>query len=110
MGKRQKTDKKGIIYSTNSDYEYDFDNEEVETLPSNEQTLKVMLDKKNRKGRIVTLITGFVGTNNDLKDLGKLLKSKCGVGGSAKDDEIIIQGDFIQKIKEILQKEGFKIK
>jgi len=110
MGKKQKADRKGIVYSTNSDYNFEFDDEDVETLPNNEQILRVLIDRKNRKGKSVTLITGFVGNEDDLKDLGKLLKTKCGVGGSVKDGEIIIQGDFISKVKDILQKENYKVK
>ena len=97
-----------IVYSTNPDYHYqDEDSAQDETLPNEKQLLRVSLDKRNRKGKAVTLITGFVGTNDDLETLGKLLKTKCGVGGSAKDGEIIVQGDHRQKVLEILQKEGY---
>ncbi len=97
-----------IVYSTNPDYHYqDEDSAQDETLPNEKQLLRVSLDKRNRKGKAVTLITGFIGTNDDLETLGKLLKTKCGVGGSAKDGEIIVQGDHRQKVLEILQKEGY---
>ncbi|MFV0546512.1 MAG: translation initiation factor [Bacteroides sp.] len=98
-----------VVYSTNPDFNYD--NEETEeqaTLDASNQNLRVQLDKKNRGGKTVTLITGFIGSDDDLKLLGKLLKTKCGVGGSAKDGEIIVQGDFKQKIIDLLIKEGYK--
>lgn len=98
----------GVMYSKNPDFHYETDEEkEPETLPNEKQRLRVSLDKRNRGGKIVTLITGFVGTSADLSALGKLLKVKCGVGGSAKDGEIIVQGDFRQRVSEILRQEGF---
>ncbi|MGN0047823.1 MAG: translation initiation factor [Bacteroides sp.] len=97
-----------IVYSTNPDFMYETtQEEEAETLPPAQQRLRVQLDRKNRGGKVVTLVTGFVGNENDLKDLGKLLKSKCGVGGSAKEGEIIVQGDFKQKVFDLLKKEGY---
>jgi translation initiation factor 1 len=97
-----------IVYSTNPDYRYEKEySEEPDTLPKEKQLLRIQLDKRNRGGKQVTLITGFVGQEDDLQALGKLLKTKCGVGGSAKENEIIIQGDFRDKALEILQKEGY---
>ncbi|MDA3821305.1 MAG: translation initiation factor [Bacteroidales bacterium] len=101
----------GTVYSTNDDFVYDYEkNEESDTLPSNQQKLIVMLDRKNRNGKSVTLVTGFIGTEKDLKDLGKLLKGKCGVGGSVKDKEILLQGDHRDKILKILLENGYKAK
>lgn len=98
-----------VVYSTNPDFKYETDDDDsvVETSPKEKQLLRISLDKRNRGGKAVTLIVGFVGTEDDLKELGKMLKTKCGVGGSVKDGEIIVQGDFRQKILEILQKEGY---
>lgn len=97
-----------VVYSTNPDYKYDTeDEEEAETEDAAKQLLRISLDKRNRKGKAVTLITGFVGTDDDLQTLAKLLKTRCGVGGSAKDGEILIQGDFRNKVLELLQKEGY---
>ncbi len=110
MGKSKKN-RINVVYSTNPDYNFDFnEDEELETLPNNEQTLRVLLDRKQRKGKTVTIVSGFIGTNNDLKDLSKLLKNKCGVGGSIKDEEIIIQGEIRDKVIDILNKEGYNTK
>ncbi|WP_185153972.1 translation initiation factor [Dysgonomonas sp. ZJ709] len=101
-------DRLNVVYSTNPDFKYDSEEEvEADTLLKEKQLLRISLDKRNRKGKAVTLITGFIGATDDLEALGKLLKVKCGVGGSVKDGEIIIQGDFRNKILEILQKEGY---
>lgn len=104
-------DRLGMVFSTNPDFQFENNEEEEQnTLPPQQQNLKVSLDRKKRKGKSVTLVTGFVGNSNDLKDLGKLLKTKCGVGGTTKNGEVLIQGDFCNKIIEILKKEGFKAK
>ena len=108
MKKHDWKERLNVVYSTNPDFNYDIEeDEEQTTLEPAKQNLRVAIDKKNRGGKVVTLITGFVGTEEDLKTLGKLLKTKCGVGGAAKDGEIIIQGDFKLKIVELLKKEGY---
>ena len=97
-----------IVYSTNPDYHFDEESDSnIETVAEGKQLLRISLDKRNRKGKSVTLITGFSGSDDELNSLGKLLKTKCGVGGSTKDGEIIIQGDHRNKVLDILQKEGY---
>lgn len=108
MSKRQPV---GVVYSTNPDYQYQYDEEpEAETLAPEKQRLRVSIDRHHRGGKTVTLITGFVGTEDDLQALGKMLKGKCGVGGSAKDGEIIIQGDQPEKVRAALTAAGYKLR
>ncbi len=102
-----------VVYSTNPDFKFEsIENEayQAETTPPTKQDLRVMLDKKNRGGKAVTLITGFKGKEDDLKDLGKILKTRCGVGGSVKDGEILVQGDFRDRILTLLHEMGYKAK
>ena len=111
MSKKNGKDRINIVYSTDPGFNYEYNDDDVgETLAPGKQNLRIMLDKKNRGGKTATLITGFAGNDEDLKDLGKELKSKCGTGGSVKDGEIIIQGDFREKIFNILIEMGFKVK
>jgi translation initiation factor 1 len=108
MSKKKKLN---VVYSTNPDFDYSYDeDEEMDLLPANEQRLYVSIDRKKRAGKEVTLVEGFIGPNDDLKDLAKMLKSKCGVGGAAKEGEILIQGNFKEKVFELLVKEGYSVK
>ncbi len=101
-------DRLNIVYSTNPDFNYENEENEIqETKSPEKQQLRIQLDKRNRNGKAVTLVTGFVGNEDDLKILEKQLKTKCGVGGSSKNGEILIQGDFRQKVLDFLQKEGY---
>jgi len=106
--KKNKKSNEGIVYSTDPDFDYSLEkNETRETLPPAEQEIRVWLDKKQRAGKRVTLVKGFIGSDDDLKELGKEVKTKCGTGGSVKDGEIIIQGDFRDKVIDFLNKEGY---
>jgi translation initiation factor 1 len=108
MKKNDWKDRLGVMYSTNPEFQYNTEGgAEEATLPKEKQLLRISLDKRNRGGKAVTLITGFRGTADDLAALGKYLKIKCGVGGAAKEGEIIVQGDLRTKVLEILQKEGY---
>lgn len=101
----------GMVYSTNPDYQFqEEETYEQETLPANQQKLVVKIDRKGRGGKQVTVVEGFIGTEDDLTDLGKTLKTKCGVGGSAKDGVILVQGDQRDKITAILTDLGYKAK
>ena len=103
--------KGGMVFSTDPDYKYEsFNEEELETLANNKQDLRVFLDKKNRAGKAVSIVNGFIGKDEDLNTLGSSLKKLCGVGGSVKDGEVLIQGDFRDKILVYLIKEGYKAK
>lgn len=104
-------DRLGVVFSTNRDFNYENEDKDgQQTLPPQQQNIKVQLDSKKRNGKNVTLITGFIGAEDDLKAIGKTLKTKCGVGGTVKDGEILIQGDFCNKIIDILKNEGYKVK
>ena len=100
-----------IVYSTNPDFNYEYEQDnEADTLAPEKQNLRVVLDSKQRKGKTVTLVQGFIGTENDLKELTKLLKNKCGTGGSVKDGEIIIQGEVREKVLTILRANKYRVK
>jgi len=101
-------DRFGVVYSTNADFQFTTDEKEQhETLPKNEQRLRVAIEKNGRGGKVVTIVRGFVGTEDDMKSLGKFLKTKCGVGGSVKDEEIIIQGNLKDKVITLLKTDGY---
>lgn len=101
----------GVVYSTSTEFEYNYESQsEAETLPKQQQNLRVMLDKHGRAGKQVTLVAGFVGSADDLSGLAKFLKTKCGVGGSVKEGDVLIQGDVRDKVVDILVKDGYKAK
>ncbi|MEJ2903797.1 translation initiation factor [Pedobacter panaciterrae] len=109
--KKTLSDLGGIMYSTDPSFVYQEESDgSNESVPKNQQDLRVTLDRKNRGGKAVTLVTGFRESDEELENLAKMLKTKCGVGGGAKDGEIIIQGDFRDKVLSLLQKEGYKVK
>lgn len=107
MSKKNRPDTRGFVYSTDPDFSFEHENEVQETLSSAQQKLRIKLDTKQRAGKAVTLIDGFIGRDEDLQDLGKKLKTFCGTGGSAKDGEIIVQGDQREKVLQYLLKNGY---
>ena len=108
MSKKNKPDSNGFVYSTNPDFKFEPEqNEPPATLNDAQQKLRIRLETKHRGGKAVTLTTGFTGTDEDLQDLGKKIKNHCGTGGSAKDGEIIIQGDQRDKVLQWLLKNGY---
>jgi|SRR5882757_844119 len=108
MSKKNKPDNRGFVYSTDPNFSFQQDREDVETLSAAQQILRIRLDTKQRAGKAVTLILGFAGKEDDLEELGKKLKNFCGTGGSVKDGEIIIQGDQRDKVMQWLIKNGYK--
>lgn len=108
MSKKNKADNRGFVYSTDPDFRFEQEPESVETIPPAQQKLKIRLDTRHRGGKAVTLVEGFAGKGEDLEDLGKKLKTFCGTGGSAKDGEIIVQGDQRDKVLQWLLKAGYK--
>lgn len=109
MAKKNKPDTRGFVYSTDPDFSFVEEQRMAETVPPAQQKLKVRLDTKHRAGKAVTLVEGFTGKEEDLEELGKKLKSFCGTGGSAKDGEIIVQGDQREKVLQWLLKNGYKL-
>lgn len=108
--KKQKGDKSALVYSTDPSFRPEEEQDEQETLPAEQQVLRLSMETKHRAGKTVTLITGFVGKTVDMEELGKKLKNHCGTGGSAKDGEIILQGDHREKVRGWLQKNKYKVK
>ena len=108
MKKNDWKDRLGMVYSTNPDFQFVTDDEpEAETLPKNQQRLRVRIEKNGRGGKTATIIAGFIGSEADLKELGKWLKGRLGVGGSVKDGEVLIQGDFKQRVIDLLKADGY---
>ena len=107
MSKKNKADNRGFVYSTDPNFRFEEEQDKLETLPAANQKLRVWLDTKRRAGKAVTLVTGFIGSDEDLQELGKKLKTFCGTGGSAKDAEIIVQGDQREKVLQWLLKNGY---
>jgi translation initiation factor 1 len=111
MSSKKNKQKGNIVYSTNPNFHFETEKEETTETPApQQQDLRVMLDKKNRGGKVVTIITGFIGKDEDAEELGKWLKSRCGTGGSVKDGEIMVQGDNRDKILNLLLEKGYKAK
>jgi translation initiation factor 1 len=108
MSKKNKPDTRGFVYSTDPGFKFEQEPDTTETLPPAQQKLKIKLDTRQRAGKAVTLVEGFAGKDEDLQDLGKKLKAYCGTGGSAKDGEIIVQGDQRDKVLQWLQNNGYK--
>lgn len=103
--------REGVVFSTSSDFEFQYSGEpSQETLPSHQQKLRVLLDTSGRAGKAVTVVSGFVGLATDLDALGRRLRSGCGVGGSVKDGEILVQGDQREKVRKLLESEGYKVR
>jgi translation initiation factor 1 len=108
---KKKKERIDVVYSTNPNFEFNYESDEEQaTLPPQQQDLRVQLDRKQRNGKDATLITGFIGKSEDLEALGKSLKQKCGVGGSVKDGEILVQGNQVQKIMNLLTDMKYKVK
>jgi translation initiation factor 1 len=110
MSKKKDNGSLMMVYSTNPDFKIEEDEVPVQTLPPHQQLLRITLETKHRAGKTVTLVTGFIGTEEDMATLGKQLKNQCGTGGSAKDGEIILQGDHREKVRGWLQKNQYKTK